>query len=163
MSNKGRVVSTNISSEKGIAKNSVAKIILNELGVVNDAHAGFTNRNVSILSIESIKNFNQKTGMNIQPGEFAENLTLEGINLSKLKLGDQLKTDDTILEVTQIGKECHGEGCAIFQKVGKCAMPTEGVFCRVVQTGVIQAGEIVEVVILGLARGDDSEATNLFC
>lgn len=143
MSEHGKVISTNISAEKGTAKKPVAKIILDKDGVAGDAHAGFQNRNVSILSIESITSFNNKTGMNIEPGEFAENLTLKGINLSQLKLGDKLKINEAILEVTQIGKECHGEGCAIFQRVGKCVMPTEGIFCRVVRPGLVQPNDIV--------------------
>jgi len=146
MSEYGKVVSANISTETGTAKKSVTKITLDENGIVDDAHAGFKNRNVSVLSIESITAFNHKSGMNIQPGEFAENLTLKGVDLSKLKLGDQIKINEVILEVTQIGKECHGEGCAIFQKVGKCVMPTEGIFCRVLKSGSIQPGDDVRLV-----------------
>ncbi|MGD9108874.1 MAG: molybdopterin-binding protein, partial [Gammaproteobacteria bacterium] len=139
----GKVVSTNISAKTGTVKQPVPKIELNEIGVKNDSHAGFKNRNVSLLAIESINNFNEKSNTQVKPGDFAENITLSGIDLTKIKLLDRLSVNNTLLEVTQIGKKCHGEGCKIFQQVGKCAMPTEGIFCRVLQQGTIQAGDEV--------------------
>lgn len=146
MSNKGKVVSTNISAKTGTVKQPVPKIELNEIGVKNDSHAGFKNRNVSLLAIESINNFNEKSNTQVKPGDFAENLTLSGIDLTKIKLLDRLSVNNTLLEVTQIGKKCHSEGCKIFQQVGKCAMPTEGIFCRVLQKGTIQAGNEVNYI-----------------
>lgn len=143
MLNKGKVVSTNISAKTGIAKQPVPKIELNEIGVKNDSHADFKNRNVSLLSIESINNFNSKNNLQIKPGDFAENITISGIDLTKTKLLDRFAINKTLLEITQIGKKCHGEGCKIFQQVGKCAMPTEGIFCRVLQKGTIQASDAV--------------------
>jgi molybdenum cofactor synthesis domain-containing protein len=144
MLNKGKIISTNISAKIGTAKQPVAKINLNEHGIIDDSHAGFKNRNVSLLAIESIERFNAKTKMQIKPGEFAENITLSNIDLTKTKLLDRFLINQVLLEVTQIGKKCHGEGCKIFQQVGKCVMPTEGVFCRVLKSGSIKAGDEVE-------------------
>lgn len=146
MSKSGKIISTNISIQTGTAKKPVAQIELNEHGVIGDAHAGFKNRNVSLLAFEKIQQFNQKTKMNIQPGEFAENLTVSGIDLGKLKINDKLKINQTILQVTQIGKECHGEGCKIFQQVGECIMPATGIFCRVLQGGIATAGDEVRLI-----------------
>lgn len=146
MLNKGKVISTNISATTGTTKQPVPKIELNEIGVKNDSHAGFKNRNVSLLAIESINNFNEKNNMQIKPGDFAENITLSGIDLTKTKLLDKFSINNVLLEVTQIGKKCHGEGCKIFQQVGKCAMPTEGIFCRALQQGTIQSGDEITYI-----------------
>ena len=136
-----KVVSVNISKEKGTVKNPVDVITINEKGIVGDAHAGNWHRQISLLSKESIEKFGVKAARIFKWGEFAENITIEGINLSKISIFDKFLISDVELEVTQIGKKCHGDGCAIFQETGKCVMPKEGVFCRVVNGGIIKAND----------------------
>jgi len=150
MSNAGKIISTNISEEKGIAKTPVEFVTLNEQGIENDAHAGSWHRQISLLSQESIDQFNQKNNMQIKPGEFAENLTTEGIDLKQCRPLDQLQINDTLLLVSQIGKKCHGDGCAIFKAVGECAMPTQGIFARVLKGGSIKAGDKIEHLMRSL-------------
>jgi molybdopterin adenylyltransferase len=144
MLSKGEVISVNISEEKGELKYSVKSIELDKNGVVGDAHAGPWNRQVSLLNFESIERFNAENKIKIKPGEFAENITLGGIDLTKVKILDRLKIDDVLLEVTQIGKKCHGDKCHIYQAVGKCVMPKEGIFCRVIRGGRIKVGSEIE-------------------
>ena len=134
-----KVVSVNISKEKGTIKEPVTKIIISKQGIANDAHAGDWHRQISLLSIESIQGFEKVLGRNLAYGEFAENITTQGIELHKSIPGDKLIIGDVELEITQIGKKCHGDGCAIFQQVGKCVMPKKGIFCKVLKTGVIKA------------------------
>ena len=136
-----KVVSVNTSKEKGTVKNPVDVITINEKGIVGDAHAGNWHRQISLLSKESIEKFGVKAARIFKWGEFAENITIEGINLSKISIFDKFLISDVELEVTQIGKKCHGDGCAIFQETGKCVMPKEGVFCRVVNGGIIKAND----------------------
>jgi molybdopterin adenylyltransferase len=136
----GEVISVNVSRTKGTPKESVAEIQLDERGVVGDAHAGLWNRQVSLLSQESLARFAQRTGRAVRPGEFAENVTLRGIDLTQVAVLDRFRAGSIHLEVTQIGKACHGQGCAIFQAVGECSMPTEGIFCRVLGGGQLRAG-----------------------
>jgi MOSC domain-containing protein YiiM len=116
-----------------------------DFGIVGDAHAGSGPRQVSLLDMASIEELRQK-GADISPGDFAENLTVEGIDLSVLKVGQRLRVGRTIeLEVTQLGKRCHGR-CRIFEKLGDCIMPRQGVFARVVTGGRIQAGDAIELM-----------------
>lgn len=136
-----KVVSVNISEEKGVIKKPVDQIVLNEKGVENDAHAGDWHRQVSLLAKESIAKFEEVLGRKLDFGEFAENITTEGITLYTMKPGDLLRIANVELEVTQIGKKCHGDGCAIFSQVGKCVMPKEGIFAKVLKTGTIQPGD----------------------
>ena len=136
-----KVLSVNISKEKGIIKKPVDQIVLNEKGVENDAHAGDWHRQVSLLAKESIDKFEEVLGRKLGFGEFAENITTEGITLYTMKPGDKLNIGDVELEVTQIGKKCHGDGCAIFSQVGKCVMPKEGIFAKVIKTGKIKPGD----------------------
>lgn len=138
------VLSVNISEKKGTIKTPRNVISLNSKGVENDAHAGDWHRQVSLLSEESIRSFENKLGRKIQFGEFAENITTRGIVLYETKPGDKLTIGETILEVTQIGKKCHGEGCEIFQIVGSCVMPKEGIFCKVIKQGTIKPGDKIE-------------------
>lgn len=133
-----RVISVNISKEKGVIKKPVDSIILDKNGIAEDAHAGSWHRQVSILSIESVKRFEQQAGRKIGFGEFAENITTDGLDLTTVKLLDRIIVGDVVLEVTQIGKKCHGDGCAIYREVGKCVMPKEGIFCRVLSGGIIK-------------------------
>ena len=147
MQHTGSVISVNISEKKGVIKSPVQHISLNETGIKDDAHAGDWHRQVSLLADESIHRFKDVLGRDIVYGEFAENITTKGLVLYEMKPGDVLKIgQDVVLEVTQIGKECHGTGCAIFTAVGKCVMPKEGIFCKVVQNGTITADD--EIVYL---------------
>jgi molybdopterin adenylyltransferase len=134
------VVSVNISKEKGVCKQPVSTIELGDHGIVGDAHAGHWHRQVSLLSQESIAAFSGKSSRAYRPGEFAENITTAGINLAQLRILDKLFIGDVVLEISQIGKQCHGGGCAIFREVGKCVMPKEGLFARVVRGGRIEVG-----------------------
>ncbi len=135
-----RVLSVNISDKKGTIKQPVDYIELFGLGVKNDAHSGKWRRQVSMLAKESIEKSSKAIGREIKFGEFAENITTEGIVLYKTKPGDRLIIGDTELEITQIGKRCH-TGCEIFSLVGNCVMPTEGIFARVIKQGIIKSGD----------------------
>ena len=135
------IVSVNISEEKGTRKHPVAEIVIGHGGVCGDAHSGQGFREVSLLAQESINRFVEETGRKIEPGEFAENITTRGINFDCIGILDTFASDSVLLQVTQIGKACHGTECAIFREVGKCAMPREGVFCHVLQGGTLKAGD----------------------
>ncbi len=137
------VVAVSISDQKGAKKRNVASAALVVAhGLENDAHAGDWHRQVSLLGIESIQKILAK-GIDVVPGDFAENITTEGICLWKLPVGTRLKIGDmAVVEVTQIGKTCH-RGCAIFQQVGDCVMPREGIFARVLKAGRIQPGDVI--------------------
>ncbi len=138
------IVSLNISRAKGIQKESVAEVILRvDHGIEGDAHAGNWHRQVSLLAQESIDTMIAK-GVDLKPGDFAENITTTGINLPELPVGTQLAAGETILEVTQIGKKCH-KGCAIFKQVGDCVMPREGIFTKVIKPGTIRPGNTIEI------------------
>ncbi len=138
------IISVNISTEKGTPKSPVEQVVLDENGIVGDAHAGPWHRQVSLLSQESVDRFVERTGRAISPGEFAENITLRGLDLTAAAIMDRFRIGPVELEVTQIGKECHGDTCAIFREVGACVMPTEGIFCRVLQGGTARPGDPVE-------------------
>lgn len=140
-----RVVSVNISQEKGTTKKPVSKIIIDELGVKGDAHAGDWHRQVSLLSKESVEKWGELAGRKVAWGEFAENITTEGIVLCETHPGDRLIIGNVELEVTQIGKKCHGSGCAIFNEVGNCVMPKEGIFAKVITGGMVKAGEEIRL------------------
>ena len=113
-------------------------------GIKDDAHAGKWHRQVSLLSYDKIQEFRAK-GAEIEDGAFGENLVVEGFDFAKLPVGTKFRCNDVVLEMTQIGKKCH-HGCAIFQKMGDCIMPREGVFTRVLHGGVIHEGD--ELVII---------------
>lgn len=136
-----KVVSTNLSKEKGKIKHPAKNITINSNGILNDAHAGTTNRQISLLGIESVKKFEAYAKRSVKHGEFAENITTQGICLYKTSVLDRIIVGNTILEVSQIGKKCYGEVCAIYREVGKCIMPKEGIFCRVIKGGVVKAGD----------------------
>lgn len=135
------VLSVNISEKKGVIKKPVDEIILDKKGVQHDAHAGDWHRQVSLLGQESIVKFAAEAGREILPGEFAENITTQGMELYHTSPFDQFVCGDTILEVTQIGKKCHGDNCTIFREVGNCVMPKEGIFCKVISGGPLKAGD----------------------
>jgi molybdopterin adenylyltransferase len=136
-----KILSVNISEKKGTIKKPVDEITINETGVMNDAHAGSWHRQVSMLGVESIKKFEGMANRKVNFGEFAENITTDGILIYKSKIFDRFNINEVELEVTQIGKECHGNTCAIFREVGDCVMPKEGIFCRVIKGGKIKAGD----------------------
>lgn len=141
-SQTGAVISVNISTETGIIKTPVPEIVIDERGIQGDAHAGDWHRQVSLLAAESIERFGEESERRFNWGEFAENITTRGLDLTRLALLDRLTIAETgvELEVSQIGKKCHGDGCAIYREVGQCVMPKEGIFCRVVQGGVLKPG-----------------------
>ncbi len=130
------VISVNTSKGKGETKKPVltAKLMAG-YGIEGDAHAGDWHRQVSLLAVEDIE-FMRNRGADVSPGDFAENITTRGVDLSSLPVGTRLEIGETVLEVTQIGKECHG-GCAILELVGECVMPSKGIFARVIKGGVI--------------------------
>ena len=139
-----QINSVNISTNKGTIKKPVDQIELTHYGVSGDAHAGTWNRQVSLLGTESIVKFELGAGRKIAYGEFAENITTTGIELWLTHPLDRFTFGEIELEVTQIGKECHGTSCAIFKEVGNCVMPKEGIFCRVVSPGTLSAGMELE-------------------
>lgn len=133
------------SEDKGTRKRPVESgLIKEEFGLAGDAHADCTtHRQVSLLAEESIEKM-RRMGLNVGPGDFAENLTTKGIELAALPIGTRLLVgQEVLLEVTQIGKECHTR-CAIFQQAGTCVMPLEGVFARVIRGGVVKPGDPIE-------------------
>ena len=141
-----KVIAVCRSKEKGTKKKIVADGVLKEdYGLIGDAHADCcTQRQVSLLAMKSINKM-RELGFNVGPGEFAENLTCEGIDLVSLPVGTRLSVGkEIILELTQIGKKCHS-GCAIFRETGKCIMPKEGIFARVVRGGLVKAEDEVKV------------------
>jgi len=142
----GRIKAISISERKGTSKVNVPEADLQAgLGIVGDAHAGAGHRQVSLLAVEAIDTLREK-GAHVSPGDFAENLTIESLDLSALTVGGKLRVGASAeLEVTQRGKQCHGR-CAIFEKVGDCIMPRDGVFARVTRSGRIQVGDVIEAV-----------------
>ena len=143
---KGRIEAISVSKEKGTQKTNVPEAELRvDLGIVGDAHAGKWHRQVSLLAVESIEKM-VKMGANVSPGNFAENITTEGIDLLKLSLGGRLRLGQNAeLEVTQFGKKCHSR-CEIFEQVGDCIMPREGIFAKVINPGQINVGDVIEVL-----------------
>lgn len=140
-----KVISVNISKEKGVVKNPVSRIELKiNHGIVGDAHAGDWHRQVSLLATESYDKMRNE-GLKLENGAFAENITTEGITLYTLPIGTKLQIGNTVLEVTQIGKKCHS-GCAISQQTGDCVMPKEGIFCKVIQDGEIFIHDQIKVL-----------------
>lgn len=134
-----------ISEKKGTPKKSIneSELIIN-FGLKNDAHAGNWHRQISILSYEVIEDFKKK-GIDIPDGAFGENLIIEGINTDSIKIGDRLKVADSILEITQLGKECH-DRCIIYNTVGDCIMPKKGIFAVVLEGSLIEEGNSVELI-----------------
>ena len=136
----GKVIAVCISPEKGTQKTAVAEgSFIEDYGIEGDAHAGKWHRQVSLLSYDKIEAFRQR-GARVENGAFGENLVVEGIDFSALPVGTSLACGDVVLEITQIGKECH-HGCAIFQQMGDCIMPREGVFAKVIRGGKICPGD----------------------
>ncbi len=143
---KGKIRAISVSEKRGTQKVNVPKAKLDvDFGIVGDAHAGNWHRQVSLLAAESIDKMLAK-GTKVSPGDFAENITTEGINLLGLSVGDRLRLGESVeLEITQFGKKCHNR-CEIFEQVGDCIMPREGVFARVTRAGSISVGDVIEVI-----------------
>lgn len=140
------VVSVNISEKKGMIKHPVEQIELKiDHGIVNDAHAGDWHRQVSLLDLSSFEKMNNQAKVELKPGIFAENITTEGVDLWSLPVGTRLMIGETLLEITQIGKECHRH-CQVFRQVGDCVMPREGIFAVVINEGTIKAGQGIEII-----------------
>lgn len=140
------IKSLNISEKKGTIKTPRKEIMLNFLGVEGDAHAGKWHRQVSLLAEESILSFEGELGRKIGFGEFAENITTSGFAIHKTKPFDRFISENVELEVTQIGKKCHGTNCEIFQQTGNCVMPKEGIFCRVTKSGKLTENEVLTYI-----------------
>ena len=135
-----KVLAICISKHKGTLKNEVSEAnFIEEFGIEGDAHAGKWHRQVSLLAFEKIDDFRNKGG-NVDFGAFGENLVVDGIELHKLPVGQQLQVGEVLLEVTQIGKECHDK-CAIYYQVGECIMPKNGIFTRVLKGGKVKVGD----------------------
>lgn len=142
----GKILSVNISDKKGEKKHNISacRALINQ-GLENDAHIGMAIRQISLLAAESIEKIRQK-GLDVHYGDFAENLTTQGIMLYTLPVGTKLKAGkDVLLEVTQIGKTCLAP-CAIYHAVGDCVMPKEGIFVRVLSEGMITVGDEIAVI-----------------
>ncbi len=141
----GKVLATCISTEKGTQKKNVHTVkLIEDWGIENDAHAGKWHRQVSLLSNDRIEEFKAR-GAKVEQGAFGENLIVEGIDFKSLPIGTRFKCNDVILELTQIGKECHS-GCEIYKIMGDCIMPREGVFSKVICGGVISEGDELEII-----------------
>lgn len=141
----GKVLAICTSEKKGTAKAEIKEaLFLENHGISGDAHAGNWHRQVSLLAFEKIEEFRKK-GINVKLGAFGENLVVEGIELSKLPVGTTLLSGDIIMEVTQIGKECH-DRCHIYHTVGDCIMPREGVFARVIKGGRMKVGDDINII-----------------
>jgi MOSC domain-containing protein YiiM len=143
----GNVVAVCTSKKKGTRKDTVVEGIVKEnYGLLEDAHADCnTHRQVSLLTTTSIEKM-RKLGLDVGSGDFAENLTIEGIDIKSLPVGTRVAVgDDIILEISQIGKECHTK-CAIYHQVGTCIMPEEGIFARVIRGGRVKAGDSITIL-----------------
>lgn len=141
----GKVIAVCTSDRKGIQKKNVSTAHFSaEWGIDGDAHAGKWHRQISLLSADKIEAFN-KRGANVIPGAFGENLVVEGFDFRALPVGTLLRCNDVLLEMTQIGKECHSH-CEIYKKMGDCIMPREGVFARVLEPGTISVGDEMTIV-----------------
>ena len=140
----GKVLAVNVSLNKGERKTPAPEVTLRaNHGIEGDAHAGDWHRQVSLLAQESIAKM-QALGLDVKEGDFAENITTEGVDLVSLPIGTKIELGETLLEVTQIGKECHTR-CAIFYQAGDCVMPKEGIFAKVLKGGVVRPGDRVVV------------------
>ncbi len=145
MSEKGKIVAICTSPEKGTQKRNIHQAnFVRNFGIEGDAHGSVkSHRQVSLISFESIEEFNEK-GADVTDGAFGENVIVQGLDFKKYPIGTQFRSGDVILELTQIGKECHSR-CQIFDKMGDCIMPREGVFCKVVMGGILTEGDILHV------------------
>ncbi|KIL09356.1 molybdenum cofactor sulfurase [Clostridium botulinum] len=140
----GKVMGICISEKRGTQKKRIDKAnFIQDFGIENDAHAGKWHRQVSLLSYEKIEDFKAK-GAEVNDGAFGENIIVQGFNLKVLPIGSVLTCGNIILEITQIGKECHAH-CEIYKKMGECIMPTNGVFAKVIEGGQMKIGDEIEI------------------
>lgn len=141
----GNIIAVCTSSVKGVQKKNVGTVkLVTDWGIEGDAHAGKWHRQVSLLSHDKIEEFRAR-GAEVADGAFGENLVVSGIDFRALPVGTRFAVNDVLLELTQIGKECHS-GCEIFKKMGDCIMPREGVFARVLNGGTISVGDTLIVL-----------------
>ena len=141
----GKIMAVCISEKRGTQKKNIDKVrLIENFGLEGDAHGGNWHRQVSLLSYEKVRAFEEK-GISVEDGAFGENLLVEGFDFKTLPVGTRFRCGEALLEMTQIGKECHRH-CEIYQAVGDCIMPREGVFARVLHGGVIQIGDEMEIV-----------------
>jgi len=160
----GKIVAVCISKEKGVRKESIGEAkLIPGWGMSGDAHAGKWHRQISLLGVNSIEKMRavaKKKDIDLAPGDFAENLTVDGLEVFTLPVGTYLTAGETLLEVTQIGKSCH-HGCEIFKQVGQCIMPKEGIFTRVLVGGTIKAGDDIGIwqgIPVGIITASDKGA-----
>ncbi|HAK41292.1 MAG TPA: MOSC domain-containing protein [Synergistales bacterium] len=140
---KGKVVAVCVSESKGTPKTDVGEgYLLTDVGIEGDAHAGFAHRQISMLAVEDIEIMKERLP-DLAPGSFAENITVEGFDLSSLSIGDRVRVGEALLELSQIGKECHTR-CAVYHSAGDCIMPRKGLFFRVIEGGRVATGDKVE-------------------
>ena len=140
-----KVVAICTSPKKGTVKKKVEEaILIEDFGIKDDAHAGKWHRQVSLLELKKIDEFNRQGG-NVKFGDFGENIVIDGIEVDKLPVGQKIKVGEAILEITQIGKKCHNE-CEIFHRVGKCIMPIYGVFSKVLKGGKVAINDKAELI-----------------
>lgn len=141
----GKIMAVCISEKRGTQKKNIEKVrLIENFGLEGDAHGGNWHRQVSLLSYEKVRAFEEK-GISVEDGAFGENLLVEGFDFKTLPVGTRFRCGEALLEMTQIGKECHSH-CEIYQAVGDCIMPREGVFARVLHGGEIQIGDELEIV-----------------
>lgn len=141
----GKIMAVCISEKRGTQKKNIEKVrLIENFGLEGDAHGGNWHRQVSLLSYEKVRAFEEK-GISVEDGAFGENLLVEGFDFKTLPVGTRFRCGDVLLEMAQIGKECHSH-CEIYQAVGDCIMPREGVFARVLHGGEIQIGDEMEIV-----------------
>ena len=141
----GKIMAVCISEKRGTQKKNIDKVrLIENFGLEGDAHGGNWHRQVSLLSYEKVRAFEEK-GISVEDGAFGENLLVEGFDFKTLPVGTRFRCGEALLEMTQIGKECHSH-CEIYQAVGDCIMPREGVFARVLHGGVIQIGDELKIV-----------------
>ena len=143
---KGKVLAVCISEKKGEQKHIVEEVELKEnWGIVGDAHAGEWQRQVSLLAKESVLKLQKKISFELHPGNFAENILIEGLLITELPVGTYLRIGEALTEITQIGKECHNS-CPIREATGDCIMPKEGIFVKVIESGHVVAGDAIEII-----------------
>ncbi|NUM36779.1 MAG: MOSC domain-containing protein [Candidatus Brocadiae bacterium] len=141
--NAGIVFAISVSEKKGTKKHNIHEAeFMENFGIQGDAHAGNWHRQVSLLSLSSVEKMRKGAKIPINPGDFAENLTIDGLDFTLLKVGVRIKIKEVSLEITQIGKECHSR-CHIFETVGDCVMPREGIFGKVIKGGMVKVGDTV--------------------
>ena len=141
----GKIMAVCISEKRGTQKKNIEKVrLIENFGLEGDGHGGNWHRQVSLLSYEKVRAFEEK-GISVEDGTFGENLLVEGFDFKNLPVGTRFRCGEVLLEMTQIGKECHSH-CEIYRAVGDCIMPREGVFARVLYGGMIQIGDELEIV-----------------